>query len=75
MPKRAVVIARTKAEGRAWESPNTEVVAVITPRSEYAARGVTADFIIVDPAMQNHRWIGDYMDEAEPSVAPSRVTQ
>lgn len=66
---RTIVIARTKAEAQK-RFPNA--VAIVTPRSPHAARGIEADRIVTTRSMDDHPQVLDLFDEARPSLVTSR---
>lgn len=66
----AILIAASKADGFAWwdSQPAPPSCTVITPRSPRGARGITADMVLVTPAMQGHPKLRELIAEAIPSV-------
>ena len=61
-----IVIASTKDEGR---KRFPSAVAIVTPRSPEAARGITAHRIVVLRSMDGHPDVQDLIEAARPSIA------
>lgn len=69
---KVVLIAATFKDGlehlRTGDVPKGAEVIIVTPRSRYGARGVTADAIYTTPAMRAHPSLDDLLEETRPCL-------